>query len=74
MAAATVSRPRGPWPMVAPAMAVLAAAMATFRPAMDTNTCARAGGGDYSERAARVAVKNGALLAPTRAKAAMASG
>lgn len=63
-AAATASKMRDPMPRKAPASAAPLADAATFSPAIDTKTCARAVAGAYCDRAARVAVKNGALAIP----------
>ena len=56
------------------AAAVPPAAAATLSEDMVTNTCARAVGGAYRERAAKVAVTNGAFETPVNAKATSASG
>jgi hypothetical protein len=44
--APAASSVRGPTPIAAPASAVPAAAIATLMPASETNTCARARGGE----------------------------
>ncbi len=64
---------RGPSARAAPAAAVPTAAAPTLSAAIDTNTWARASGGEYWAREASVAVKNGAFNAPASANAARAS-
>ena len=60
--------------IVAPATAAPTDPAATFKPAMETNTCARASGGALRPRAAKVAVINEAFASPASAKPASVSG
>jgi hypothetical protein len=72
-AAASRSRARPPRPAAIPVTAAPTEASATFSPALVTNTCARAYGGAYLVRAARVAVNAMAFTSPMTANPASAN-